>query len=110
MKALKRIVVAGVATLALFGMTGCVMSVEEDGSNSAISAVVVSFPDGSAVDCFYRMGMGSNTNVECMWDAPSTSYNVEDELIGSIQKTSGIDVRCVTDSYAALDCDNEEKA
>lgn len=109
MKALKKIVVGGVAALALFGMTGC-EGVNEEGSNDAISTVAVSFPDGSTVDCFHRTGMDTNTNVKCMWDEPSTSSNTEDKLMGSIQKASGINVRCVTDIYGALDCDIKEKA
>ena len=108
MNGLKKVVIAGVAALALVSLSGC-ESVNEEGSNSAISTVMVSFPDGSAVDCFHRTGMGSNTSVKCMWDEPSTSSNVNDELMGSIQKASGLDVRCVTDTYGALDCDTKEK-
>lgn len=107
MKALKRIVVAGVAALALFGMTGC-SSVNEDGTNSAITTYVVTFPDNSKVDCLYSIGMG-HSGVKCMWDMPAASTEINDTLVASIQSAGGATVRCVIDEYGVMDCDDTAK-
>lgn len=102
----KKIVVAGVASLALFGMTGCAMSVEEDGTNSAINAYTVSFPDNSTVYCL--RAAYSKTGIKCLWNQPVTTPE-KSGLMGSIETVGGVSVRCVADSMGSMDCEDIAK-
>lgn len=108
MKTLKKAVVTGVAAaLALSSMVGC-SSLNEEGSNSAITTYVVTFPDNSKVDCLYSVGMG-HSGVKCMWNTPAASSEISDTLVGSVQSAGGVKVRCVIDQYGVMDCDSAAK-
>lgn len=106
MKTLKKIVVAGVAAVALFGVTGCMTDVGEDGTNSAISTYTVSFPDNSTVYCL--RAVSSKTGIKCLWNQPVITPEPFG-LLGSIENVGGVNVRCVTDRSGSMDCDDTVK-
>ena len=106
MNVLKKVIVAGVSALALFGMTGCGASVGDDGSNSAIEAYTVSFPDNSAVYCL--QSVSENSGIKCLWNQAVTNPEPSG-LIGSIQNVGGVKVRCVADGSGTIDCEDTAK-
>lgn len=106
MKALKKIGAVVIAIGAVVSMSACGAELKEDGTNSAVSVFVVTFPDNSKVDCLRFSGSESG-GLKCAFGKRSVATETSDTLLGSFQSISGERVRCVTYDYpkrGAMDC------
>jgi hypothetical protein len=64
LKVLKKFAAVGLAVAAVVPVSACGAALEEDGSNNAVKAFAVTFPDNSKVDCLLFDATAS-AGVEC---------------------------------------------